>query len=226
MKILLIEDDTETANYVQKGLMQEGYVVDWVGDGRDGIIQGASEDYNLIIVDRMLPNLDGLSVVKTLRGAEVDIPILILTALGGIDDRVEGLEAGADDYLIKPFSFSELAARCAALLRRPPLKTEVTILKVLDLEMDLIRRVVTRNGQTLSLQPREFQLLEYMMRNADRVLTKTMLLESVWNFHFDPKTNVVETHVSRLRRKIDGPFETKLLQTVRGTGYILSSNET
>ncbi len=225
MKILLIEDDTETAKYIQKGLIQQGYVVDWVEDGRDGIIQGAAENYNLIIVDRMLPSLNGLSVVKTLRGAEVDIPILILTALGGIDDRVEGLEAGADDYLTKPFSFSELAARCNALLRRPPLKAEVTLLRIHDLEMDLIKRVVTRQGTTLSLQPREFQLLEYMMRNKDRVLTKTMLLESVWDFHFDPKTNVVETHISRLRGKIDGPFKTRLLHTVRGTGYILSNNE-
>lgn len=225
MKILLIEDDKETAKYIQKGLEQQGFVVDWVGDGRDGVLQGASEDYCLIIVDRMLPHVDGLSIVKTLRSAQILVPIIMLTALGGIDDRVEGLESGADDYLTKPFSFTELSARCTALLRRPPLKTELTVLTVKDLQMDLIKRSVTRQGVTLNLQPREFQLLEYLMRNVDRVVTKTMLLESVWNFHFDPKTNVVETHVSRLRSKIDGPFATSLLRTVRGAGYVLSSDE-
>ncbi|MFC4271244.1 response regulator [Sneathiella chungangensis] len=224
MKILLIEDDVETANYIKKGLLQEGYTVDWVADGRDGVVQGASENYNLIITDRMLPALDGLSIVKSLRSAKIDIPILILTAVGGIDDRVQGLDAGADDYLVKPFSFAELSARCAALLRRPPLQSEVTQLVVRDLRMDLIRRVVTRGSDAIILQPREFQLLEYLMRNASRVVTKTMLLESVWDFHFDPKTNVVETHISRLRSKIDGPYETKLLHTIRGTGYVLSDD--
>ncbi len=224
MKILLIEDDVETANYIKKGLLQEGYTVDWVADGRDGVVQGASENYNLIITDRMLPALDGLSIVKSLRSAKIDIPILILTAVAGIDDRVQGLDAGADDYLVKPFSFAELSARCAALLRRPPLQSEVTQLVVRDLRMDLIRRVVTRGSDAIILQPREFQLLEYLMRNAGRVVTKTMLLESVWDFHFDPKTNVVETHISRLRSKIDGPYETKLLHTIRGTGYVLSDD--
>ena len=169
----------------------------------------------------MLPGLDGLTLIKSVRGAGVECPILVLSAMDGIDDRVEGLEAGSDDYLVKPFSFQELSARLAALTRRPPLKTEETVLQVADLEMNLIRRTVTRAGVALDLQPREFSLLEYLMRNAGRVLTRTMLLESVWDFHFDPRTNVVETHISRLRNKVDKPFETELIHTVRGAGYSL-----
>ncbi len=221
MRILLIEDDAQTAEYIQGGLSEEGHVVDWVAEGRDGLVQAASEDYDILIVDRMLPGVNGLSLVKTLRGAKVQIPILFLTSLGGVDDRVEGLEAGGDDYLIKPFSFAELSARINALFRRPPMRNEKTVLKVMDLEMDLIRRTVTRCGTVIELQPREFRFLEYLMRNAGRVLTRTMLLQAVWYFHFDPKTNVVETHISRLRSKVDKPFGTELIHTVRGVGYSL-----
>lgn len=219
MKILLIEDDAETADFVVKSLAEKGLVVDHFADGRGGLVQAASEPYDVMIVDRMLPGLDGLAIVKTVREAGVETPVLFLTTMSGVDDRVEGLEAGGDDYLVKPFAFSELLARVHALARRPPLKTEETSLRVGNLEMDLLRRHVARNGQDIELQPREFQLLECLMRNADRVVTRTMLLEQVWDFHFDPKTNVVETHVSRLRAKIDKPFDSELIHTVRGAGY-------
>lgn len=221
MKILLIEDDAETANYIVNGLAEQGMVVDHADNGRDGLMLAAGESYDVMIMDRMLPGLDGLGIVKTIRGAGVKTPVLMLTALAGVDDRVEGLEAGGDDYLVKPFAFSELLARVHALARRPPPAVEETVLKVGDLEMDLIRRKVTRAGQTIDLQPREFRLLEHLMRNAGRVVTRTMLLEKVWDFHFDPTTNVVETHISRLRAKIDKPFETSLIHTVRGAGYSL-----
>lgn len=222
MKILLIEDDETTASYVQKGLQAEGFSVDRVADGHEGLLLSASANYNLVIVDRMLPGMEGIAIVKTLRGANIQTPILMLTALGGVNDRVEGLQAGADDYLTKPFSFAELSARCAALLRRPPLQQDITHLKVGELELDLVTRKVTRAGVLLSLMPREFQLLEYMMRNTGKVLTRTMLLEAVWDINFDPRTNVVETHVSRLRSKVDTPFEAKLIQTVRQVGYLLA----
>ena len=221
MKLLLIEDDDTTANYVVSGLREEGHVVDRLADGREGLIQASVNAYDLLIVDRMLPGLDGLSLVKTLRGAKVKAPILFLTAMDGIDDRVEGLNAGADDYLVKPFSFAELSARINALARRPQLAAETTSLKVADLEMDLIRRTVMRAGQRIDLQPREFSLLEFLMRRAGRVQTRTMLLEGVWDFHFDPQTNVVETHISRLRAKIDKPFDVELIHTIRGAGYTL-----
>jgi len=221
MKILLLEDDTETAAYIVNGLTEEGMVVDHEADGRNGLLSALDASYDLMIVDRMLPGLDGLSVVKTVREAGVKTPILFLTTMAGVDDRVEGLEAGGDDYLTKPFAFSELLARLHALARRPPLTEEVTRLQVADLEMDLIRRHVSRGGQPIELQPREFLLLECLMRNAGRVVTRTMLLEQVWDFHFDPKTNVVETHISRLRAKIDKPFGEELIHTVRGAGYSL-----
>ena len=221
MKILVIEDDAETASYIVKGLEQEGLVVEHADDGRDGLVLAASNSHDVIIVDRMLPSLDGLAIVKTIRSAGVRTPVLFLTTLSGIDDRVAGLEAGGDDYLSKPFAFSELLARINALARRPPLSNEQTTLQVADLEMDLIQRRVTRGDETIDLQPREFRLLEYMMRNSGRVVTRTMLLEHVWEFHFDPKTNVVETHISRLRSKIDKPFDTDLIHTVRGAGYSL-----
>ena len=196
-------------------------MVDHCANGRDGFLHALDNDYDVMVFDRMLPGLDGLTLIKSVRGAGVETPILVLSAMDGIDDRVEGLEAGSDDYLVKPFSFQELSARLAALTRRPPLKTEETVLHVADLEMNLIRRTVTRGGVPLDLQPREFSLLEYLMRNSGRVLTRTMLLESVWDFHFDPKTNVVETHISRLRNKVDKPFATELIHTVRGAGYSL-----
>jgi two-component system OmpR family response regulator len=221
MKILVIEDDQETADYVAQGLRQDGHVVDQAADGREGLYLATTGEYRVIIVDRRLPALDGLTIVKTMRGAGISTPTLFLTTMSGVDDRVEGLEAGADDYLVKPFAFSELLARVHALARRPPVSDEATVLQVADLEVDLIRRTVTRAGQRIDLQPREFTLLECLMRNAGRVVTRTMLLEQVWNFHFDPKTNVVETHVSRLRAKVDRPFETELIHTVRGAGYSL-----
>lgn len=222
MRILLVEDDRQTAAYVAKGLTEEGHVVDSLADGRDGLVHATGEPYDLVIVDRMLPGLDGLALVKTLRATGSKVPILMLTSMGGIDDRVDGLEAGADDYVVKPFAFSELQARVNALARRPPMRAEESVLKVADLEMDLISRAVKRSGQTIDLQPREFRLLEVLMRNKGRIVTRTMLLERVWDFHFDPKTSVVETHISRLRAKVDKPFESELIQTVRGTGYTIN----
>ncbi|MGK0172946.1 MAG: two-component system OmpR family response regulator [Gammaproteobacteria bacterium] len=219
MKILVIEDDCETAAYVANGLKEYGHTIDLAATGRDGLFLATGEPYDILVVDRMLPELDGLSIVKTLRGGGNSTPVLFLTALGGVDDRVSGLDAGGDDYLVKPFAFSELLARVNALARRPPLGSKITVLNVGDLEMDLPKRTVTRAGTRIELQPREFRLLEYMMQHAGEVVTRTMLLEYVWEFHFDPHTNVVESHVSRLRTKIDKPFERPLIHTVRGSGY-------
>jgi two-component system, OmpR family, response regulator len=222
MRILLIEDDGDTVSYIRKGLCEEGHTIDHIAEGRDAVAYAMREEYDLIILDRMLPGLDGLSIVRLLRGAGQKVPILFLTALGGVDDRVEGLDAGGDDYLVKPFAFSELLARVNAIFRWPELKGEQTRLKLADLEMDLVSRRVTRAGVEIDLQPREFRLLEVLMRNKGRVMTRTMLLERVWSFHFDPKTSVVETHISRLRSKIDKPFSKELIQTVRGSGYSLN----
>jgi two-component system, OmpR family, response regulator len=221
VKILVVEDDSETANYVLQGLHEAGHQVAVAPDGRDGLFRAAGEDWDLLIVDRMLPGLDGLGMVRTLRGAGVSTPVLFLTTLGGIDDRVDGLNAGADDYLVKPFAFSELAARVAALGRRPRRAAPETTLKVADLEMDLLARTVRRGAENVDLQPREFRLLEYLIRHADQVVTRTMLLENVWDFHFDPHTNVVETHISRLRGKIDKGRASPMIHTVRGAGYCL-----
>jgi two-component system OmpR family response regulator len=221
MRILLIEDDRKTSEYVANGFAEAGHVCDTIDDGRDGLFQLTREPYDVAIIDRMLPGLDGLSLVKALRAAQVKVPVLFLTSIGGVDDRVDGLEAGGDDYLVKPFAFSELAARVNALARRPPFSEHRTTLRVADLELDLVRRQATRAGLTIELQPREFTLLEVLMRGDGRVLTRTMLLERVWEFHFDPKTSVVETHISRLRAKIDKPFDAQLLHTVRNTGYSL-----
>jgi two-component system, OmpR family, response regulator len=220
MKMLLLEDDAKTAAYVKRGLEEHGHVVDTAATGRDGLFLAAGEAYDVMIVDRMLPGIDGLGIVKTVRAAGVATPVLFLTTMGGIEDRVEGLAVG-DDYLVKPFAFAELHARVNALARRPPMAQAATILRVADLEMDLIARKVRRAGRAIDLQAREFRLLEYLMRNAGRVVTRTMLLEQVWEFHFEPRTNIVETHVSRLRSKIDRGFETELLETVRGSGYVL-----
>ncbi len=225
MKVLLIEDDRETAAYIKGGLEEHGHVVDAVGDGREGLMLGIDQGYNILIVDRMLPGANGLSVVKALRAAQVKTPVLFLTTLGGIDDRVEGLEAGGDDYIVKPFAFSELVARMNALSRRPPLADAESILRVADLEMDRLKRIVRRGNEKIDLQPREFRLLEYLMLNADRVVTRTMLLEHVWDFHFDPKTNIVETHISRLRSKIDRGHGAELIHTVRGSGYTIGAPE-
>lgn len=221
VKILLIEDDEATADHVARSLRQHGHVVDRAPDGREGLFLAASETYDVMIVDRMLPGIDGLGIVKTIRAAGVKSAVLFLTTLGGIDDRVDGLEAGGDDYLVKPFAFAELLARVNALARRPPPSEVQTVLRVADLELDLLRRVVSRSGKRVDLQPQEFKMLEYLMRHAGRVVTRTMLLENVWEFHFDPQTTVVETHISRLRSKLDQGLDRPLIHTVRGAGYCL-----
>jgi two-component system OmpR family response regulator len=225
MKILVIEDDRETAAYLAKGLDESGYTVDCANDGREGLFLASSGEYNAIVLDRMLPGLDGLSILGALRAAEVRTPALILSALGSVDDRVKGLRAGGDDYLIKPFAFSELLARLEALLRRGIGPTTETKLRVADLELDLLTRTVKRRGKSIEVLPREFRLLEYLMRNAGHVVTRTMLLEHVWDYHFDPQTNVIDVHVSRLRQKIDKSFDYPLLHTVRGAGYCLRAPE-
>lgn len=221
MRILVVEDDTETSAYISQGFDEEGHVVESLADGRDGLTQAMGEAYDILIVDRMLPGLDGLSLVRALRAVGNKVPVIFLTSLGGVDDRVDGLNVGGDDYLVKPFAFSELLARVNALARRPHLKDTDTVLRVGDLEMDLIARTVTRAGDSIELQPREFRLLEVLMRNKGRVLTRTMLLERVWSFHFEPRTSVVETHISRLRTKIDRPYGSELIHTVRGSGYTM-----
>ena len=223
MRILVIEDDAQTAAYIANGLKEHGHSVDLAGSGRDGLFLATGEHYDMLVVDRMLPEVDGLTIVRTIRASGDKTPVLFLTALGGVNDRVTGLDAGGDDYLVKPFAFSELMARINALGRRPPIVPTETVLRVEDLEMDLLQRSVTRNGQTLELQPREFRLLEYLMRHAGQVVTRTMLLEYVWDFHFDPHTNVVETHISRIRSKVDKPFDIPLIHTVRGAGYCLQA---
>ena len=219
MKILVIEDDQTTGSYIADGLREEGHVVDLIKDGRDGLIRATTGDFDVLVVDRMLPGLDGLAIIRTLRGAGNLTPSIFLTALGGVDDRIEGLNAGADDYLVKPFAFGELSARVAALLRRPQLRDDGAMLTAGDLTMDLIRRKVMRAGQEIDLLPREFVLLEHLIRRKGRVQTRTMLLEAVWDISFDPQTNVVETHISRLRAKVDRPFPTEIIKTVRGAGY-------
>ncbi|HSI02048.1 MAG TPA: winged helix-turn-helix domain-containing protein [Reyranella sp.] len=222
MKILLIEDDSQTADYIAKGLREHGHVVDKADNGRDGLYLATGEAYDVMIVDRNLPKMDGLSLVKAARASGTKTPALFLTTMGGVDDRVAGLEAGADDYLVKPFAFAELLARVSALARRPPM-VATTELKVGDLEVDLLGRTVTRGGKRIELLAQEFKILEYLMRHAGEIVTRTMLLEKVWDFHFDPKTNIVETHISRLRGKIDKGFDKPLLHTVRGAGYVVRS---
>ncbi|MEP2031249.1 MAG: response regulator transcription factor [Paracoccaceae bacterium] len=219
MKILIVEDDATTGPYIASGLREEGHSVDLVADGKDGLIQATTTEYDILIVDRMLPHLDGLALLKTLRGAKDTTPVLMLTALSGVGDRIEGLNAGADDYLVKPFAFGELAARVAALARRPSLTEQETLLQARDLKMDLVRRKVLRGDVEVDLLPREFALLEHLLRRKGRVQTRTMLLEALWDIKFDPQTNVVETHVSRLRSKVDKPFDHHLIETVRGAGY-------
>jgi two-component system, OmpR family, response regulator len=221
MKLLVVEDDRETASYLLKGLRESGYSVDRAADGREGLFIASSGGYDAIVLDRMLPGIDGLALLGALRAAEIGTPALILSALGSVDDRVKGLRAGGDDYLVKPFAFSELLARIEALLRRGAAAPATTTLRVADLELDLLTRTVRRGGKLVELLPREFRLLEYLMRNAGHVVTRTMLLEHVWDYHFDPQTNVVDVHVSRLRQKIDKSFDRPLLHTVRGAGYCL-----
>jgi len=224
VKILVVEDDAETAAYIARGLQEAGHVVDHAPDGQEGLFLATGGGHDVLIVDRMLPKLDGLSLVRALRAAGIRAPAIFLTARAGVGDRVEGLEAGGDDYLAKPFAFTELLARVNALARRPPLQQETTLLQVGELEMDLLKRRVTRAGSRIDLQPREFRLLEYLMRRPGEVVTRTMLLEGVWDFHFDPKTSVVETHISRLRAKVDKGFPRELIHTVRGAGYVIRAD--
>jgi len=224
MRILLIEDDTKAASYILEGLAKLGHVGDHLTDGRDGLIAATTGRYDVIVVDRMLPGLEGLAMVKTLRGAGVKTPVLFLTARKGVADRVAGLNAGGDDYLTKPFAFSEFLARILALARRPPLDSRETRLAVADLEMDLIEHRVTRSGREIDLLPREFNLLRYLMQNEGRVVTRTMILEHVWDFHFDPKSKIIETHLSKLRAKIDKGASRELIQTIRGVGYVIRAH--
>ncbi|KAB7741568.1 response regulator [Parvibaculum sedimenti] len=221
MRILVIEDDLEAAAYLVRGLRESGHIVDHAGDGEEGLTLGLSSPYDVMIVDRMLPKRDGLSVVTTLRAEGVTTPVLILSALGEVDDRIMGLKAGGDDYLTKPYAFAELLARIEVLVRRSNPDQVRTRLQVSDLEVDLLARKVVRAGQEIDLQPREFRLLEYLMKHAGQVVTRTMLLENVWEYHFDPQTNVIDVHISRLRAKIDKNFKQPLLHTVRGAGYSL-----
>ncbi len=219
MKILLLEDDAATREHVVKSLTQAGHVVDACREGRDAIFHAIGENYGVLIIDRMVPAIDGLSVVKAIRAGGVRTPVLFLTAMDGVDDRVAGLEAGGDDYLVKPFAMTELLARVSALGRRPPLGDDLTTLRVADLQLDRLKRSAIRAGQRIDLQAQEFKLLEYLMLHAGQIVTRTMLLENVWSFHFDPRTNVIESHMSRLRSKVDRGFASELIHTVRGSGY-------
>jgi len=221
MRILHVEDDKTIASFVVRGLKEAGHVVDHVDNGEDGLHRALTEEYDVAIIDLMLPKLDGLSLIAEMRKQGRSTPVIILSAKRSVDDRVRGLEGGSDDYLTKPFAFAELIARIQALVRRTSGIPDAAHLAVADLSMDLLARHVVRSGQTIDLQPREFALLEYLMRNAGRVVSKTMIMEHVWDYNFDPQTNVVETRISRLRDKIDRDFENKLIHTVRGAGYIL-----
>ena len=225
MKILVIEDDKELNSYVTKGLLEAGHNVDSAEDGKQGLFLATTEKYDAMVVDRMLPELDGLTIIKTIRGAGNGTPVLILSALGEVDDRVKGLKAGGDDYLVKPFAFTELLARLDAISRRSNnSETENEIkLHAQDLEMDLLSRKVIRSGKVIDLQSREFSLLEYLLRHKDQVVTRTMLLEQVWDYNFDPQTNVIDVHISRLRAKLDKGFDKAIIKTIRGTGYCVES---
>jgi two-component system OmpR family response regulator len=221
MRVLVIEDDRETAQFLQRSLRESGHAADLAGDGESGLAMAREGGYDVLIVDRMLPRRDGLSVVQTLRADGVRTPVLILSALGEVDDRVKGLRAGGDDYLTKPYAYTELLARIEALARRPAPEEQVTRYSVGDLSLDRLSHKVARAGEPILLQPREFRLLEYLMKHAGQVVTRTMLLENVWDYHFDPQTNVIDVHISRLRSKIDKNFDKPLLHTVRGAGYMI-----
>jgi two-component system, OmpR family, response regulator len=226
MKILCVEDNERVARFVKKGLIEAGHTVDHADNGRDGMFLAASEPYDVIIMDRMLPgNIDGLGIIEAVRKAGNKTPILILSALSDVDDRIRGLKSGGDDYLVKPFAFGELLARIDALVRRSQESHVETTLVLDDLHVNLVSRKVTRGGKTVSLQPREFKLLEYLMRHANQVVTRTMLLENVWDYHFDPQTNVIDVHVSKLRQKIDAGSERPLLRTIRNAGYMLTADD-
>ncbi|MEJ1975690.1 MAG: response regulator transcription factor [Acetobacteraceae bacterium] len=225
MRILVVEDDRDVAGFVLKGLREAGHLAEHADNGRDGLFMAASESFDAIILDRMLPGgIDGLRLLETLRAQDNTTPVMFLSALGQVDDRVRGLKAGGDDYLTKPFAFAELLARVEALTRRGKTEGPQTKLAVGDLEMELLSRTVKRAGQRIDLQPREFRLLEYLMRHAGQVVTRTMLLEGVWDYHFDPQTNVIDVHVSRLRQKIDKPFPLPLIHTIRNAGYMLRAD--
>jgi len=221
MKVLLVEDDAKTASFILKGLKEAGYSTEHARAGDDGLRLITTEPYDVVVADLMLPRMDGLTMIAEMRKRRLKTPTIVLSAKGSVDDRVKGLEAGADDYLIKPFSFSELLARIQALLRRVSAAAEPTRLAVGDLVLDILSREVTRQGQRIDLQPREYALLEYLMRSAGRVVSKTMIMEHVWDYNFDPLTNVVEARISRLRDKVDRPFDRKLIHTIRGVGYVL-----
>ena len=225
MRILLIEDDQKIASFIVKGLKAAGYAVDHSSDGEEGLHLVLNEPYDVAIVDIMLPKLDGLRVIERMRKEKVNTPVIILSAKGSVDDRVRGLQKGGDDYLTKPFAFSELLARVQALLRRASSASEPTRLAMGDLSIDLLTREVVRGGEKIELQPLEFSLLEYLMRHAGRVISKTMIMEHVWDYNFDPQTNVVEVRISRLRDKIDRGFDRKLIHTVRGVGYVLKETD-
>ncbi|WP_442595476.1 response regulator transcription factor [Parapusillimonas sp. JC17] len=225
-RCLIIEDDIDNARYIAAGLKELGHSVTTCADGAAGLQRATGEYWDVIVLDRMLPNdVDGLSILATLRGLGKQTPVLVLSALTALDERVRGLKAGGDDYLSKPFAFPELAARLEALVRRASSDYNLRQLQVADLSLDLVSRRVSRAGQNISLQPREFKLLSYMMMNSGQVLTRTMLLAAVWDYHFDPQTNVIDVHISRLRQKVDGPFDRSLIHTVRGTGYMLAQEE-
>jgi two-component system OmpR family response regulator len=225
MRLLLIEDDQKIAAFIIKGFKAEGFAVDHAAEGVEGLDLGLTEPYDIIIVDLMLPKLDGLSVIENLRKQQVTVPVIILSAKDSVDDRVKGLQIGSDDYLPKPFAFAELLARVQALMRRRSGTTETTHLTVGDLSLDLITREVTRAGRRIDLQPLEYSLLAYLMRNAEKVVSKTMIMEHVWDYHFDPQTNVVEARICRLREKIEKGFDTKLIHTIRGVGYVLRPDQ-
>ncbi len=221
MRILAIEDDATVASFLKNRLGEDGHSVDHAADGHDGLLLASANSYEVMIVDRMLPGIDGLTVIQAVRNRGDQTPILILSALGEVDDKVRGLKAGGDDYLVKPFAYSELMARVESLVRRFSSREERTSLVVAGLRMDLLSREVSRDGQSIDLKPREFLLLEYLMRHAGQTLTRTMLLEAVWDYHFDPQTNVIDVHISRLRQKVDRAFDEPLIHTIRGAGYVL-----
>lgn len=224
MRILVIEDDKDVIEYIQKGLRQHGFTVDAAGNGKDGLFLATTETYDAIITDRMLPGVEGLTILNALRASDIQTPVLILSALSSVEDRVKGLKAGADDYLIKPFAFEELLARIEVMIARTqPSATEQTKLQCFDLEMDLLSRKVVRAGEPVDLQTREFKLLEYLLRHQGQVVTRTMLLENVWDYNFDPQTNIIDVHISRLRQKISAHSDVQLIETVRGAGYRLQA---
>ncbi len=222
MKLLVVEDDAETRAYLERGLREAGHAIDVATDGRDGMFLATANTYDAIVLDRMLPIVDGMTVLKSLRSAGFKTPILMLTALSRVEDRVDGLEGGADDYLVKPFAFSELTARLSAIARRPTSVGEETVLQAGEIEINLLKREVRRGNARIDVQPREFSLLEELVRANGRIVTRTMLLERVWNFHFDPKTNIVETHISRLRAKLNAGHDVDVIHTVRGAGYMIA----